>query len=50
VCARLLCWTLQAAVIAAELRRIGEWYNGHVVHVTDERGNEIARVPVVAAP
>jgi len=40
---------VQAAVIAAELARDGEWYNGHVVHVTDEQGNEIGRVPVVTA-
>jgi hypothetical protein len=39
----------QAAVIAAELAQDGESYNGHVVCVIDEHGNEIGRVPVVTA-
>jgi hypothetical protein len=40
---------IEAAVIAGELAQDGEWYNGHVVYVTDEHGNEIGRVPVVTA-
>jgi hypothetical protein len=40
---------IDAAVIAGELAQDGEWYNGHVVYVTDEHGNEIGRVPVVTA-
>ncbi len=40
---------LQAAVIAAELAQDGQCYNGYVVYVTDEHGNEIGRVPVITA-
>lgn len=40
---------LQAGVIAAELARDGHRYNGFVVYVTDEQGNDIGRVPVVTA-
>jgi hypothetical protein len=40
---------IEAAVIAGEPAQGGEWYNGHVVYVTDEHGNEIGRVPVVTA-
>jgi hypothetical protein len=40
---------LQAAIIAAELAQDGKWYNGDVVYVTEEHGNEIGRMPVVAA-
>ena len=40
---------LQAAVIAVGLAQDGQWYNGYVVYVTDEHGNEIGRVPVVTA-
>ena len=29
--------------MGAELAQDGEWYDGHVVHVTDEHGNELAR-------
>jgi hypothetical protein len=38
----------QAAVIASEFAEDGEWH-GHLIYVTDEHGNEIGRVPVVAA-
>jgi uncharacterized protein DUF6894 len=40
---------LQATVIAAEPAQDGEWYNGQVVYVTDEHGNEIGRLPVFTA-
>jgi hypothetical protein len=38
---------LQAAIIAAELAQDGGSYNGYVVYVTDEQGNDIGKVPVV---
>jgi hypothetical protein len=37
---------LQAAIVAAELADDGEAYHGCVVHVIDEQGNEIGKVPV----
>ena len=40
---------LQARVIAAELALDGDTYRGFVVCAVDERGNEMARVPVVVA-
>jgi hypothetical protein len=39
---------LRAAVIAAELAQDGDHYHGFVVCAIDERGNEIARVPVAS--
>ncbi len=39
----------QAAVIAAELAQDGDSYDGCVVYVTDEHGNDIGKVPVAAA-
>jgi hypothetical protein len=38
---------LQAAVIAAELAHDDDRYRGFVVRVVDDRGNELAIVPVV---
>ena len=40
---------LEAALIAAELAQDGERYSRYVVHVTDEHGNDIGRVPIVPA-
>jgi hypothetical protein len=39
---------LQGAVVAAELAGDQGW-DQHVVHVVDERGQEVGRVPVLGA-
>jgi hypothetical protein len=36
----------RARVIGAELAREAQHYQGFTIQVTDERGNEIARIPV----
>jgi hypothetical protein len=38
---------LQAAIIAAELAQDGENYRGWVVHVVNEDGDEVVRLPIV---